>query len=487
MESMPNEENGKSKSTGGASDRDSNTPSLGFDLRLRSDSDFVANLGQDIRTYALTLQQQTDALADESSNKKFIPKEAEFFLKERHEGARERLVLDTNARFVFPHVPDTRNGTDVALFQDTVLGINANWQGEVYQANLTQAFKDGQNANLAATYNPNGFLVYAGGTWNPPNQEDPDGNLTRFTGDIQVESPHREEGISKLEIKFGAAGDRPKAMKGDAGENGWTFRFVSGPAFRSDGVSGIVDATLRSNETTTSSAGILPERERRSCEFNLTCIIAQHGADYASELKGSLTLERERTRFLPENTAHAPHAPGQETSKILDAFRMEILTDVDDRFRIEMGYQRISESGNGDGKKELRLKGYFDHNEEKNDYGFFIEAKLPWWGPTAYHWTPDAQSRKSDFKEPVKENPGMETGLASIEAQDVFKDLRLDRYLSAINASNSALADELANEFLQSTEGQRMAQRGDRLTAQAQAQNPPLEPVQTLRGPVMRI
>lgn len=484
---MPNQESGKNKSNGGPSDPDSSrdAPSVGIDLRLTSDRDTVANLGQDIRTHTLTLRQVAKALNDAGQERTFVPAEAEFFLKENYDDEGHGRVVDTNAKAVLRHGSDVQNSQSQPRLQDTIFGVNANWQGEVYQAYGTQTFKEGQNANLAVTSNPNGFVVFGGGTWNPSHYRNAHGGLTRLTGDVQVETPHHEDGISKFEMKLGVAGEHPKAPGGNTAENGYTFRGIAGPAFRSDGISAIIDGSLRLNKTATPNEN---ERERRSCEFNLTCIIAQHGADYGSELKGSLVLERERIRLVPENWTGAEHAPQQVASRTSDAYRLDMLTDGDDRYRLELGVQRTWGSGTDDAKKEFHLKGYIDRDEKNTESGIFLQFKIPL-GGTSYLGKPNTPVPEFQLPatEPFNIMPNVETDMGSTETQGPFEDSALGRYLAAVKDGNGALVDQLTNEFAQSSEGQRMAQQGDRLLVQGQAQDQPPEQAQVLRGPVMRI
>lgn len=492
---MPNQESGKNKSNGGPSDPDSNRSGLsapspdassaGIDLRLTSDFDTLAHLGQEIRAHTLTLRQVTKVLDDAGQERTFVPTEAQFFLKELYDGEGHGRVVDTNARAVFRHGLDAQNGQNQPFLQDTIVGVNANWESVVYQVYGTQMLKDGQNANFAVTSNPNGFVGFVGGTWNPPHYRNADGGLTRFTGDIQVETPHHEDGIAKFEIKGGVAGEHPKVPGGNIAENGYNFRVVSGFAARTDGLSAIFDGSLQSNETTAPNAN---ERERRSCQFNLTGIIAQPGADYSSELKGGLVLERERTKSVPESKTGAECAPPKVVSRIWDAYRIEGLTDLDDRYRLDLGYQRTWGSGTDGSKKEFRFRGHFGSDDGKSEHGFSIEIKIPWGGSS---YNEKRNTPVPEFQLPATEPfnimPDVETGIASTQTQGPFEDSALGRYLAAVKDGNGALVDQLANEFAQSSEGQRMAQQSDRLLVQGQAQDQPPEQAQVPRGPVMRI
>lgn len=444
-----------------------------FEFSLTSNSNFSQNQGQDITTHTVAFQEVFGTVDNEENKTNFVAKHGELFVKEHH-----GLISDTNARLVFRHVPDMQEGHDVKPVQDMGLGLNANWPEEVYQANLTQAFKDGQNATLAITSNRNGYVIYTGTTLIPPDHKDADGNLIRYTGDFQAEIPHDNKGISKIEAKGGLSSENPKIRGGQATENGYTYRFVAGPAFRSDGVSGIIDGSLRFNETNRSKLGGADEQERRSCEFNLICIIPQHGADYRPEFKASIAFEKERPGYRLSE---------QPQSKILDRFRMEILSDGDDKHRIETSYGRVWESGTAGSRKELNFKGYCGQDRGKSDYGAYFEYRCTW-GASSRDRTNATEKKSHPPAAELKHNtPSANTGPVSQDSQGPFKNSRLDRYHAAVKDGDSALADKIANEFAQSPEGQRMAEHGDRLLGRQQAHDQQTAQAPMPKEPVMRI
>lgn len=429
--------------------KDAPGSSYHYQLDLARNQDFAQNMGQNATTYLATLQEMFRTV-ENGKPKDFSTKHGELFLKE-HDG----LVSDTNAKLVFHHVPDMQSGKDVKLIQDLAVGLNVNWRDEIIQANLAQAFNNGQNANLAVTSNRNGCLIYTGATWAPPNYKDEHGNEVRYTGDFQVEVPHDNEGISKIEIKGGRSGEFPRDAHGNFGDNGYMYRFVAGPAFRSDGVSGLLDGSLRFNETSTFiPVDGIREVEKRSCEFNLTCIIPEHGANYRPEFKAGVGLERERTHYVAE----------EQELKILDRLRMEFLSDGDSRHRLDLNYGRVWEQGRDGSRKELNIRGFCEQDQGVLNYGAYLEYRFKW-GATSQHKTEGAKDH----------------------AQGPFGNPELDRYHGSVRDGNSAMADRLANEFAQSAEGQRMAQQGDRLFAQQQAQESALAEAQVQKGPAMRI
>jgi len=475
---------------------DKDVPYVELTLGARGNAEFAASRGHDEITRTLTLQEAHVTPLDEGKKDRFVAKDGELFLKYL-DGA----MTDSNAKLVFHPVADTQDGKNVAPIQDTTVGFNANWNNGFRQFNATQAFKDNQNANLAITHNQNGWLAFFGSTANPLGNEDKNGRLDRVTGDIQFEfADDRNTGISKTELKFGVYAERAKSKHEkstenvaahregrkteywNCGESGVVYRFVAGIAGRSDGASGIIDTSLRLNQTDTSEINGSREVERRSCEFNLSCIIAQHGADYPSGLNFRGTWERDKTRSALENGSDTV----VQQSRAVDAIRMEILADAYGKYRLGVGYGRSWEAGAGEPKKELNCTSYFDLDRGRADYGIHIQLKLPWWGEeTSYNSIPETPVRKSQLPATERWNntADVQTGLAFAEAQRPFKDSALDRYLAAVKEGDSALADQLASQFAQSPEGQRMAQQGDRLLELGQAQ----DQAQVLRGPVMRI